>query len=131
MNSIFQLLQRLGAALLLVLVASCSGAQNTPTGILTFWADESTNVYGGCYANGLELRIAVDGLDLGPIPYRVPAPTKCGDFSDPRAISRVVPEGIHTASATNGTLACTWPAKDYIVAAGSCTVIKLLVAAPP
>jgi hypothetical protein len=130
MNSIFQSLKKPGAALLLVLVASCSGAQNTPTGILAFWADESTNVYGACFANGLELKIALDGIDLGPITYRVPEPTKCGDFSDPRAISRVVPEGIHTVTATNGST-CTWAAKDYKVAAGSCTFIKLLVTAPP
>lgn len=112
---------------MLILVASCSGGSNTPSGTITFWADESTDRIGMCYANGLQVRISLDGNDLGPITYRVPAPTKCGDFSDPRAISRVIAEGTHTVTATNGDASCVWAAKDYVVNAGSCQFIKLYV----
>ena len=125
MNLTLQSIKGLVAALLFVSVASCSGSgSNTPTGTLTFWADESTKVCPN-------VRVSLDGVDLGPLTFRVPAPAKCGDFSDPLAISRIVAEGTHTVTATNGTPQCTWAPKDYKVAADSCQLIELLIVPGP
>ncbi len=117
MNLTLQSIKRLVAALLFLSVASCSGS-NTPTGTLTFWADKTMET---C----TNFRIFVDGVDLGSVIPRVPEPGKCGDFSDPRAISRIVAEGTRTVTATSDN--CILEPKEYKVDAGSCQFVKFFL----
>lgn len=130
MNIIFQSFKRLSIALLLILVASCSGSSYTPIGTVSIYADENTDKYGSCYANGLVVRVSIDGIDLGPIQFRKDTPTDCGVFSDPNLISKNLSQGIHTLSATNGST-CTWLG-DFTSVKDTCKLIKLthLVTAP-
>lgn len=128
MNSIFQSFKRVGTTLLLILVASCSGASNSPSGIVSLWADENIDRYGSCYLNGLQVHIYIDGIDMGPIQFRRTLPAKCGDFSDPLLFSRVLPVGIHTIAASNGST-CNWT-EDHKVLDGACKTFILTWAAP-
>jgi len=123
MNLTLQSIKGLVAALLFVSVASCSGSgSNTPTGVLTFWTDETMSA---CP----DFRVFVDGVDLGIPIFRVPEPLKCGDFGDPRAISRNVAEGtrIVTGASASGILGCTFEAKEFKVDAGSCQFVRFFI----
>ena len=123
MNSTFKVIKRVVTAVLILAVVSCSGGDNTPTGTITVYADNTTRHCTG-------VRVSVDTVDIGPVVSRVPAPT-CGDVSDPRAITRYLKEGTHTLTATNGDPSCTWPDKDYLIIAKSCTLINLFITPDP
>lgn len=131
MNSIFQTIKKLVATLTLVFVSSCSGSgDTTPTGKYTFWADATTSSQPGGL-NCINMRLLLDGIDIGELKPRTPIPTKCGDFSDPLAITRAIPEGLHTIAVTSPTTVCNWPATKLAVTANTCTYLQFYLTTTP
>lgn len=131
MNSIFQSIKRSVATLALVFVASCSGSGNTtPTGTVTFWADVTTSSQPGAYSCS-NMRLILDDVDIGELKPRVPIPTKCGDFSDPLAITRAIPEGLHTIAVTSPTAVCNWPVASLKVTANTCLYLQFFISGTP
>lgn len=131
MNSIFQSIKRSVVTLALIFVASCSGSgDTTPTGTVTFWADVTTSNQFGA-ANCINMRLILDGVDIGELKPRVPIPTKCGDFSDPLAITRAIPEGLHSIAVTSSTTVCNWTTSSLKITANTCSYLQFLISSTP